>query len=238
MGRKWNNIKYQKAAKDANRSKILAKFGLEIYVAAKPEPDPSINRNLQMIIDKAKTYKVPKEIIDRAIEKAKGGKGEEYSEITYEGYGVQGSAVMVECLTNNLNRTASEVRAAFTKNGGSLGVNGCVSYMFDTVAIIGAENLEEEQVLDALIENDCDVQDIETTEEGVFVYADPKDFNNVQKIFQDLGVEDFLTCEITKLPSTYVKLDEENREKFDRLIEMLEESEDVQNVYHNVEDEE
>ncbi|MDD3382208.1 MAG: YebC/PmpR family DNA-binding transcriptional regulator [Bacilli bacterium] len=236
MSRKWNNIKYQKASKDANRSKILAKFGLEIYVAAKSEPDPSINRNLQMIIDKAKTYKVPRDIIDRAIEKAKGGKGEEYDNVVYEGYGTHGAAVIVECLTNNLNRTASEVRAAFTKNGGSLGVNGCVSYMFDTVAIIGATNLEEENVLDALIENDCDIQDIETTDEGVFVYADSKEFNNIQKVFQDLGVEDFLTCEITKVPSTYVSLDEESRKKFDRLIDMLEDLEDVQNVYHNVED--
>lgn len=236
MGRKWNNIKYQKASKDANRSKILAKFGIEIYVAAKPEPDPSINRNLQMIIDKAKTYKVPKDIIDRAIEKAKGGKEDQYDTLVYEGYGPNGSAVIVDCLTNNLNRTASDVRAAFSKNSGSLGVNGCVSYMFDNVALIGAAGLDEEAVFEALLEKECDIQDIETNEEGVFVYADAKDFNIVQNVFKDLLIEDFLTCEITKIPTTYVTLDEDAREKFDKLIDTLEELEDVQNVYHNVDD--
>ncbi|WP_454968582.1 YebC/PmpR family DNA-binding transcriptional regulator, partial [Gemella sanguinis] len=132
MGRKWNNIKEKKAAKDANTSKIYAKFGREIYQAAKSgEPDPESNRNLKVVLERAKTYRVPKNIIDRAIEKAKGGSEENYDELRYEGFGVSGTMVIIDTLTNNVNRTAAEVRTALGKNGGNLGVTGSVNYMFD-----------------------------------------------------------------------------------------------------------
>ena len=137
MGRKWNNIKEKKASKDANTSRIYAKFGREIYVAAKQgEPDPESNRALKFVLERAKTYNVPKTIIDRAIEKAKGGSEENYDELRYEGFGPNGSMVIVDALTNNVNRTASDVRAAFGKNGGNMGVSGSVAYMFDATAVI------------------------------------------------------------------------------------------------------
>ena len=136
MGRKWNNIKYKKAEKDKNTSRIYAKFGVEIYVAAKKgDPDPETNQALKFVIERAKTYNVPKHVIERAIDKAKGGADEQYDELRYEGFGPNGSMVIVDALTNNVNRTASDVRAAFGKNGGNLGVSGSVSYMFDSTAV-------------------------------------------------------------------------------------------------------
>ena len=192
MSRHWNNIKYAKAAKDKNRSKIYSKFGLEIYVAAKGEPDPEINRKLADVIAKAKTYNVPRDIIERAIEKAKGGNEENYSEVRYEGYGPSGAAVIVDCLTDNVNRTVSVVRAAFTKYGGSLGVSGSVAYMFESIAVVSATGITEEQVLEALIEHDVEAKDIEVEGEEVIVTADSTDFNKVQEVFKSLGVVEFL----------------------------------------------
>jgi len=235
MSRHWNNIKYAKAAKDKNRSKIYSKFGLEIYVAAKGEPDPEINRKLADVIAKAKTYNVPRDIIERAIEKAKGGNEENYSEIRYEGYGPSGAAVIVDCLTDNVNRTVSVVRAAFTKYGGSLGVSGSVAYMFESIAVVSATGITEEQVLEALIEHDVEAKDIEVEGEEVIVTADSTDFNKVQEVFKSLGVVELSTCEITMEPQTTMTLSEEDLVKFERLIDALNESEDVQNIYHNVE---
>lgn len=235
MSRHWNNIKYAKAAKDKNRSKIYSRFGLEIYVAAKGEPNPDINRNLADVIAKAKTYNVPRDVIERAIEKAKGGNEESYQEIRYEGYGPSGSAVIVDCLTDNVNRTVSVVRSAFTKHGGSLGVSGSVAYMFDKVALVVAKGLTEDQVLEALIEHDVDAKDIEVEGDEVIVTAEASDFNKVQEVFKSLGVEEFTSCEIMMDPFTTVTLSEDAQGKFERLLDALDESEDVQNVYHNVE---
>jgi YebC/PmpR family DNA-binding regulatory protein len=235
MGRKWNNIKYGKAAKDASRSKIYAKFGLEIFVAAKGEPDPEINRTLAAVIDKAKTYKVPRDIIDRAIEKAKGGKADSYEKIRYEGYGPNGSAIIVDCLTDNINRTVSEVRATFSKHGGSLGVNGSVTFMFEQAGLVGASDITEDQVLEALMEVACDVNDIEVEEDGVLVYTTIENFQLAQQAFKSIGVEEFTTCEISMLPITNMSLSGEALEKFERLVDTLDELDDVQNVYHNVE---
>ena len=138
MGRKWNNIKEKKAQKDKNTSRIYAKFGKEIYVAAKSgEPDPESNQALRLVLERAKTYSVPNHIIDRAIDKAKGGGDENYDHLRYEGFGPSGSMIIVDALTNNVNRTASDVRAAFGKNGGNMGVSGSVAYMFDHTATFG-----------------------------------------------------------------------------------------------------
>ena len=137
MGRKWNNIKEKKAQKDKNTSRIYAKFGREIYMAARSgEPDPEANQNLKFVLEKAKTYSVPKHIVDRAIEKAKGGSEENYDELRYEGFGPSGSMLIVDALTNNVNRTVSDVRAAFGKNGGNMGVSGSVAYMFNNLSLI------------------------------------------------------------------------------------------------------
>lgn len=153
MGRKWNNIKEKKASKDANTSRIYAKFGREIYVAAKQgEPDPESNQALKVVLERAKTYSVPKNIIERAIEKAKGGAEENYDELRYEGFGPNGSMIIVDALTNNVNRTAPEVRAAFGKNGGNMGVSGSVAYMFDATAVIGVEGKTADEALEILME--------------------------------------------------------------------------------------
>lgn len=235
MGRKWNNIKEKKASKDKNTSRIYAKFGREIYVAAKQgEPDPESNRALKVVLERAKTYSVPKTIVDRAIEKAKGGAEENYDELRYEGFGPNGSMVIVDALTNNVNRTAAEVRSAFTKNGGNMGVSGSVAYMFDSTAVIGIEGKTAEEVLELLMEADVDVRDILEEDEGVIVYADPEQFHAVQEAFKNAGTTDFTVAELTMLAQNDLTLPEESQLQFEKLIDALEDLEDVQQVYHNV----
>ncbi|WP_449538810.1 YebC/PmpR family DNA-binding transcriptional regulator [Ferdinandcohnia sp. Marseille-Q9671] len=235
MGRKWNNIKEKKASKDANTSRIYAKFGREIYVAAKQgEPDPELNQHLRVVLERAKTYNVPRAIIDRAIEKAKGGSEENYDELRYEGFGPNGSMVIVDALTNNVNRTASEVRAAFGKNGGNMGVSGSVAYMFDATAVFGIEGKTADEVLELLMEADVDVRDILEEEESVIVYAEPEQFHAVQEAFKNVGITDFTVAELTMLAQNDVTLPEDAQAKFEKMIDALEDLEDVRQVYHNV----
>ncbi|NQD67259.1 YebC/PmpR family DNA-binding transcriptional regulator [Bacillus haikouensis] len=235
MGRKWNNIKEKKASKDANTSRIYAKFGREIYVAAKSgEPDPELNQTLKFVLERAKTYNVPKHIIDRAIEKAKGGSEENYDELRYEGFGPNGSMVIVDALTNNVNRTASEVRAAFGKNGGNMGVSGSVAYMFDATAVIGVEGKSEEEVLEILMEADVDARDILEEDDAVIVYTEPDQFHAVQEAFKSAGVEEFTVAELTMLAQNDVELPEDAQAQFEKMIDAIEDLEDVQQVYHNV----
>ncbi|KQL20036.1 YebC/PmpR family DNA-binding transcriptional regulator [Cytobacillus solani] len=235
MGRKWNNIKEKKAAKDANTSRIYAKFGREIYVVARQgEPDPEANQALKFTLERAKTYNVPKHIIDRAIEKAKGGSDENYDELRYEGFGPNGSMVIVDALTNNVNRTAADVRAAFGKNGGNMGVSGSVAYMFDATAVIGLEGKTADEVLEILMEADVDVRDIIEEDESVIVYADPDQFHAVQEAFKNAGITEFTVAEQTMLAQNDVTLSEDAQAKFEKMIDALEDLEDVQQVYHNV----
>ncbi|MCM3323636.1 YebC/PmpR family DNA-binding transcriptional regulator [Cytobacillus kochii] len=235
MGRKWNNIKDKKAAKDANNSRIYTKFALEIYVVARQgEPDPESNQALKQVLERAKTYNVPRNIIDRAIDKAKGGGEEKYDELRYEGFGPGGSMIIVDALTNNVNRTASNVRAAFGKNGGNMGVSGSVSYMFDATAVFGLEGKTEDEVLEILMEADIDVRDLLEEEESVIVYAEPDQFHAVQEALKGAGIEEFTVAEQTMLPQTEVNLEEEQLAQFDKLIDALEDLDDVQRVYHNV----
>ncbi|WP_276210834.1 YebC/PmpR family DNA-binding transcriptional regulator [Heyndrickxia coagulans] len=235
MGRKWNNIKDKKAARDANTSRIYAKFGREIYVAAKQGvPDPVANSALKMVLERAKTYSVPKAIIDRAIEKAKGGADENYDELRYEGFGPGGSMIIVDTLTNNVNRTASEVRAAFGKNGGNMGVSGSVAYMFDKTAVFGIEGKTADEVLELLLEADIDVRDVFEEDGAVIVYAEPDQFHAIQEAFENAGITEFTVAELTMLPQNEVTLPDEDQEKFEKLIDVLEDLEDVQQVYHNV----
>ncbi|GAA0134433.1 YebC/PmpR family DNA-binding transcriptional regulator [Paenibacillus sp. YSY-4.3] len=236
MGRKWNNIKEKKASKDANTSRIYAKFGVEIYVAAKKgEPDPESNRALKVVLERAKTYNVPKAIIDRALDKAKGSSEETYVELRYEGFGPNGSMVIVDTLTNNVNRTAPEVRSAFNKNGGSMGVSGSVSYMFDATAVIGVADKTIDEVFEILMEADLDVRDIIDEEDNVIVYAEPDQFHAVQEAFRAAGISEFTVAELTMLAQNYVSLSEDVQAQFEKLIDALEDLEDVQQVYHNVE---
>ncbi|MCG7408755.1 YebC/PmpR family DNA-binding transcriptional regulator [Paenibacillus sp. ACRRX] len=239
MGRKWNNIKEKKASKDTNTSRIYARFGREIYVVAKQgEPNPESNQALKFVVERAKTYNVPKAIIDRAIEKAKGGSDENYDELRYEGFGPNGSMVIVDALTNNVNRTASEVRSAFNKNGGSLGVTGSVNYMFDQTAVIGLEGKTADEALEILMEAELDVRDILEEEETVIIYAEPDQFHAVQGAFKQAGVTEFTIAELTMLPQNYVTLPEDVQAQFEKMIDALEDLDDVQQVYHNVEGDE
>ena len=182
MGRKWNNIKEKKAQKDKNTSRIYAKFGKEIYVAAKSgEPDPESNQALRLVLERAKTYNVPKNIIDRAIDKAKGNDDENYDELRYEGFGPSGSMLIVDALTNNVNRTASDVRAAFGKNGGNMGVSGSVSYMFTHTGTFAFEGKSADEILEVLMEKDLDVRDVVEDGDLTIVYAEPDQFAQVQE---------------------------------------------------------
>jgi len=235
MGRKWNNIKEKKASKDANTSRIYAKFGREIYVVAKQgEPDPDLNQALKFTLERAKTYNVPKHIIDRAIEKAKGGSDENYDELRYEGFGPNGSMVIVDALTNNVNRTASDVRAAFGKNGGNMGVSGSVAYMFDHTATFGVEGKSADDVLETLMEQDVDVRDVIEEDGLTIVYAEPDQFAQVQEALRQSGVEDFKIAEFEMLPQTDIELSADDQATLEKLIDALEDLEDVQNVFHNV----
>lgn len=235
MGRKWNNIKEKKASKDANTSRIYAKFGVEIYVAAKKgEPDPESNQALKVVLERAKTYNVPKAIIDRALDKAKGSSEEMYTELRYEGFGPNGSMVIVDTLTNNVNRTASAVRAAFNKNGGNMGVSGSVAYMFDATAVFGITGKTMDEVFELLMEADVEVRDIIEEDDAVIVYAEPDQFHEVQQAFKNVGITEFTVAELTMLAQNYLTLPEESQAQFDKLIDALEDLEDVQHVYHNV----
>lgn len=235
MGRKWNNIKEKKASKDANTSRIYAKFGREIYVAAKQgEPDPESNQSLKVVLERAKTYSVPKTIIDRAIEKAKGGSEENYDELRYEGFGPNGSMIIVDTLTNNVNRTVAEVRSAFNKNNGNMGVSGAVAYMFDATAVIGLEGKSADEVLELLMEADLDVRDVIEEDDSVIVYAEPEQFHAVQEAFKNAGITEFTVAELTMLAQNDLELPEDAQVQFEKLIDALEDLEDVQQVYHNV----
>lgn len=235
MGRKWNNIKEKKANKDKNTSRIYAKFGREIYVAAKQgEPNPESNQALKFVLERAKTYSVPKHIIDRAIEKAKGGEEENYDVLRYEGFGPSGSMVIVDTLTNNVNRTAAEVRAAFNKNGGNMGTSGSASYMFDATAVLGVENQSADDLLEMLMEADVDVRDLIEEDGTVIIYAEHDQFHSVQEALKQQGIEEFTVAELTMLPQNELTLPGDDLTQFEKMIDALEELEDVQNVYHNV----
>jgi len=236
MGRKWNNIKYGKAAKDAARGKIYARFGKEIYMAAKQgEPDVALNNQLASVVDRAKVAAVPRDIIDRAINKAKSGATENYEPIRYEGYGPSGSAIIVDALTDNVNRTVAEVRNAFKKNGGNMGVSGAVAFMFEPTALFTFKSYDEETVLEALMEADVDLRDVEVDEEFVSVIADQEQFKAVQTALMGMGVIEFEEADLTMLPTSTNMLQGDDLEKFVKLLGALDELDDVTDVYHNVE---
>lgn len=236
MGRKWENIKEKKAAKEGKTSRIYAKFGIEIYVAAKQgEPDPHLNQKLQFVIDRAKTYNVPKHVIDRAIEKAKGTGDETYSELRYEGFGPNGSMIIVDALTNNVNRTASDVRSAYGKNSGNMGVSGAVAYMFDNTAVFGFEGENSDEIFELLMEADIEVRDVLEEAGQVIIYAEPEDFNNVRKVLNENGITEFTVAELEMMAQNEVTLEGDDLANFEKLIDALEDLDDVQQVHHNVE---
>ncbi len=232
---KWKNIQNRKGAQDAKRGKTFQKMSKEIFVAAKSGgPDVALNAALRLAIEKAKSVNVPNDVIKRAVDKASGaGADENYEEVIYEGYGPGGVAVLVYCLTENRNRTAPNVRVAFNKNGGSLGESGSVGYMFDRkgrLFIERTDNTDEDTVMMAALEAGAD--DIESTEEGFEIVTLPSDFLTVKEALEAEGIV-FISAEIEMIPSMYTELSAANQELFDKMIDALEDDDDVQDIYHN-----
>ena len=232
---KWSTIKRKKGAIDSERSKVFQKLAKELYVAAKSgDPNPENNPGLRMVIEKAKASNMPKSNIESAIAKAMNkNNSENYEEVRYEGYGPAGIAIMVDCLTDNKNRTASFVRSTFTKKNGNLGTDGSVSYMFKRKGLIVLENVyEEDKFLEEVL--NLPVLDV-LYEDDIIIYTKPEDFITVKEKLEKIGYDKFITSEVTFIPDNYIKLNDEEEEKVLSLIETLEDIDDVQNVYHNLE---
>jgi len=233
---KWSTIKRKKGAADAERGKVFAKLAKEIYVAAKNgDSDPANNAALRMVIEKAKAENMPKSNIQNAIDKAAhSGSGENYESVRYEGYGPNGMAIMIDCLTDNRNRTASFVRSTLTKRGGNLGTDGSVSYLFKRKGILVLDKeYDEEKLMNDVLE--LDMEDFVTTEEGYEITTVPNSFLAVKEELEKQGYDNFVMSEVTYIPDNYVTLDDETKEKAITLIETLEDIDDVQAVYHNLE---
>lgn len=238
---KWHNIQRRKGAQDAKRGKIFMRHAKFIYTAAKQGGgDPDMNPTLRTAIEKAKADNMPNDNIERAIKKATGTlDGASYEEVTYEGYGPGGVAVIVHVLTDNRNRTASEVRHAFSKHDGNLGETGCVSFLFDRkgyIVIVDKEGIidEDELTLEAI---EGGAEDIEVNDQVYEIYTTPEDFEEVRNYLENQGY-DIEESEITLIPQTYSELEEDQQKKVMQLVDMLEETEDVQDVHHNLKIEE
>jgi len=231
---KWNNIKHRKEKTDAQRAKIFTKTGREISVAVKEGgADPAANGKLRDLIAKAKSMNVPNENIERIIKKAASGEDRsDYESISYEGYGPEGAAVIVEALTDNRNRTAADVRHYFDKYGGNLGTAGCVSYMFETKGIIMLETDDPDKTFEDAIESGA--EDVEIFEETVRIITSAEDFAAVKQSLSDKDYT-FDSAEIEPIPSSYVTLSEESVKKMTKMLELLEDSDDVQRIWHNAE---
>ena len=233
---KWNNIKHKKGKEDAKRAKVFTKIGREIMVATKEGgTDPEFNPALLSAVDKAKAANMPNDNIQRAIKRGSGAlSGQNFEELMYEGYGPGGVAIMASALTDNRNRTAPEVRHAFEKGGGNLGQDGSVSYMFKRKGIIGIEKtdeIDEESLMMEAIE--LGAEDFVIEEEGYEIITEVADFNNVKKGLEETGYN-FVICELTYIPENTMEVAaEEDSEKIEKLIDLLEDLDDIQEVYTN-----
>ncbi len=230
---KWHNIQGRKNAQDAKRGKVFQKLSREIYMATKAGgPDPSMNPALRLVVDKAKAANMPNDNVERAIKKATSAVDEtNYDEITYEGYGPGGVGILVHALTDNRNRTATNVRVAFTRNGGSLGETGSVSYLFDRKGYIVIERdglaVDEETMFEDVLE--AGAEDLQTSPEVFEIYTAPEDFAAVR---DELEKEFTLAqAELTMIPQTTIDLNEEQREQLERLVDKLEDDDDVSEVF-------
>ena len=235
MGR-FPNIAAAKAKTGAAKGKLYGMYAKEIYQTAKnggvtPEGNPSLKR----LIEKAKKDQVPSDVIKRAIDKVSSGTGEDYETLTYEIFGPAGSTLMVKCLTDNVNRSVSDIRAVINKCHVKMGAMGSVSYMYDNLCVVGFKGLSEDEVMEALIEDDVDFNDLETDNDQIIIYGNPQDLfkikNAITKVKQDI---EFTIDEISLLPKERIDLEGESLDEFNRLVNMLDEVDDVQNVYHNV----
>ena len=233
---KWHNIQARKGKADAARGKIFTKIGREISVAAKGNPNPDTNSKLADAIAKAKANNMPNDNIQRCIKKAAGELGSaNYETLVYEGYGVGGSALIINTLTDNKNRTAGDVRSTLSKGGGELGSTGCVSYMFSNKGLLVIErtlDLDEDTVTEYAI--DAGADDIVVQDDAYEIYTTPAAFSGVRKYLEEKGLS-FLEADVRMIPQSKITLSEENTEKFIKLLDKLEDLDDVQDVYHNVE---
>jgi len=236
---KWSTIKNKKAKTDAAKGKIFTKIGREIVIAVKSggSADPALNSKLKDVIAKAKAANMPNDNIMRSIKKAAGeGDAANYKEITYEGYAPCGVAVIVEVVTDNTNRTASEVRHIFDKCGGSLGASGCVSWKFERKGVIQIDNskgMDEDEL--TMLALDCGADDVEVGEDAAIIYTDPSDFSAVRDALEAAGCS-FLSAEREMIPTTTTELpDDEAVAKVQKLLDMLDDNDDVQAVYHDAE---
>ena len=238
MGRAHEVRAASMAKTAAAKSKLYSRYGKELYMAAKAGvPDSEMNQGLKRKIAEAKANQVPADVIKRAIEKAKGGTDESYDSCRYEGFGPEAATIVIDCLTDNTNRTISDIKTCFNKAHCKLGVAGSVSHSYDAVGLFSFGHDDEEGMLDALIMADVDVKDLELEEGTMIVYTESTDFHKAQTaITEIIGEEaEFDVCEITMLPQEYVSIDgKENQELWNRLLTLLNDVEDVQNIYHNV----
>ena len=236
---KWSNIKHRKGKTDAQKAKVYTKIGREIAVVVKAGgPDPTVNGKLRDIIAKARANNMPSENVQRCIKKAAGGEDtSNYESIVYEGYGPGGVAVIVEALTDNRNRTAADVRHAFDKCGGNMGATGCVSWSFQEKGIIvieKADNMDDDEMTMEALE--LEVQDIEVLEDSYEITTAPETFSQIREAYEAKGYT-ILEAEVSKIPDNYTTLtDEDQIKNMNKLIDMLEDNEDVQNIYHSWEE--
>lgn len=234
---KWANIKRKKGANDAIRGAITTKIGREITIAVRMGgADPTGNMRLKLALSKAKSNNIPKDNINRAIQKGLGATdGANYEEITYEGYGPGGAALMLDILTDNRNRTAASVRHIFSKHGGNLGENGCVGWLFHkkAVFVVDKEAFEDEDEL-MTIALDAGAEDFSADDDSYEITAAPEDFDAIEAALAEHKIET-ASAEITQVPDTTVKLEGKDAEKMQNLLDALEEDDDVQNVYGNYE---
>ena len=232
---KWANIKHKKGKADALRGKITTKISREITIAVRMGgADPTGNMKLKLALSKAKANNIPKDNIQRAIQKGAGAlEGQSFEEITYEGYGPAGVAMMVSCLTDNRNRTAADVRHVFSKYGGNLGATGCVGYMFQQKGVFAVSKetgVEEDDLMMVALE--AGAEDIKNEEEGFEIVTTPDTFDDVEKALADAGIEVEM-AEITMIPDTMAVLSAEDAERVQKMLDVLEALDDVQHVYHN-----
>lgn len=238
MGRAFEVRKAAMAKTSAAKAKVYSKYGKEIYMEAKSGiPDPEMNLGLKRIVDRARQDQVPQDVINRAIDKAKGGATEDYHSVRYEGFGPAGSTIIVECLTDNDNRSVSEVRNAFTKSKSKMGVNGSVAHGYDYVGLLGVEYSDDERILEILFENEVELQEIEVEDGKMSIMVEPTDLYKAKDAIEaQIENLDFEICELSYLPHDTLTLEsDDDKQMFERLMTMLDACEDVQNVYHNVE---
>ena len=237
MGRAFEVRKAAMMKTSAAKTKVYSRFGKEIYIAAKAGvPDPEMNQGLKRMIERAKANQVPADVIKRAIEKAKGGTDESYTSVRYEGFGPGNCTIIVDCLTDNVNRTVSDVRNCFTKTKSKMGVSGSVAHLYDHIGILAFDFGDDEAMLDALIEHDVDVIDLELDGQTMNLTVNPNDLYKAKTAVESLIPEvEFSALETTMSPHEMVSLNGEDVDLFQRFMNMIDELDDVQEVYHNVE---